>query len=480
MKVQAIQILIVDDDEDDFFIISEYIRQIEDQKFVIDWCNSYNEAVTKICEGIYDLYFIDYLLGAKTGVELIQEAIESNCEEPFILLTGNGNRLVDRKAMESGAVDYLVKSELSAEKLERCIRYSLERASSIKALRKSESKFRNIFEKSKDTLFIANENLLFIEVNDASYKLLEYSKEELLSKTLYELLVNVVDRKGIKQQLADTGDVPDKEIKIRTKNGENKYCILTLSKEENKKGVAYIQGIIHDISALKKTEKEKLMIEKMDLASRLVRTMAHEIRNPLNNIMLSAEQLEHVIENEESQICFDIIKRNSKRIEAIMAELLNPANGGQVSLEKKSLQAIIDESIEAAIDRIKLRNIELQKDYIKEPAWVMADQEKLKIALLNIIINAVEAVRENDGRLNISIKRKEQQYIVSISDNGCGVSEENLPLLFEPYFTSKQKGMGIGLASTHNILNYHKAYISVESQLNKGTTFNVVFNGLID
>ena len=330
--MQAIQILIVDDDEDDFFIISEYIRQIEDQKFVIDWCNSYNEAVTKICEGIYDLYFIDYLLGAKTGVELIQEAIESNCEEPFILLTGNGNRLVDRKAMESGAVDYLVKSELSAEKLERCIRYSLERASSIKALRKSESKFRNIFEKSKDTLFIANENLLFIEVNDASYKLLEYSKEELLSKTLYELLVNVVDRKGIKQQLADTGDVPDKEIKIRTKNGENKYCILTLSKEENKKGVAYIQGIIHDISALKKTEKEKLMIEKMDLASRLVRTMAHEIRNPLNNIMLSAEQLEHVIENEESQICFDIIKRNSKRIEAIMAELLNPANGGQVSL----------------------------------------------------------------------------------------------------------------------------------------------------
>ena len=480
MKVQAIQILIVDDDEDDFFIISEYIRQIEDQKFVIDWCNSYNEAVTKICEGIYDLYFIDYLLGAKTGVELIQEAIESNCEEPFILLTGNGNRLVDRKAMESGAVDYLVKSELSAEKLERCIRYSLERASSIKALRKSESKFRNIFEKSKDTLFIANENLLFIEVNDASYKLLEYSKEELLSKTLYELLVNVVDRKGIKQQLGDTGDVPDKEIKIRTKNGENKYCILTLSKEENKKGVAYIQGIIHDISALKKTEKEKLMIEKMDLASRLVRTMAHEIRNPLNNIMLSAEQLEHVIENEESQICFDIIKRNSKRIEAIMAELLNPANGGQVSLEKKSLQAIIDESIEAAIDRIKLRNIELQKDYIKEPAWVMADQEKLKIALLNIIINAVEAMRENDGRLNISIKRKEQQYIVSISDNGCGVSEENLPLLFEPYFTSKQKGMGIGLASTHNILNYHKAYISVESQLNKGTTFNVVFNGLID
>jgi PAS domain S-box-containing protein len=480
MKISAIRILIVDDDEDDFFIISEYIKQIEDQKFVIDWCKSYNEAVTKIYESTYDLYFVDYLLGAKTGVELIQESIENNCEEPFILLTGKGSRLVDRKAMESGAVDYLIKSELSAEKLERCIRYSLERASSIKALRKSESKFRNIFEKSKDTLFIANDDLLFMEVNDASYKLLEYTKEELLSKTLYELLVNVVDRKGIKQELADTGDVPDKEIKIRAKNGESKYCILTLSKEKNRRGVSYVQGIIHDISALKETEKEKLMIEKMNVASRLVRIMVHEVRNPLNNIMLSAEQLEHVIESGESQICFDIIKRNGKRIEAIMVELLNPANAGQMSLEKKSLQAIIDESIDAAIDRIKLRNIDLQKDYIMEPAWIMADQEKLKIALLNIIINAVEAVQENDGRLNISIKRDKQQYIVSISDNGCGVSEANLPLLFEPYFTSKQKGMGIGLASTHNILNYHKAEISVGSQLNKGTTFKIVFNGLID
>ena len=115
MKASAIKILIVDDDEDDFFIISEYIRQIEDREFVIDWCNSFKEATDKICGSTYDLYFIDYLLGARTGLGLIRESIENDCEEPFILLTGNGNPLIDRKAMESGAVDYLVKNELSAE-----------------------------------------------------------------------------------------------------------------------------------------------------------------------------------------------------------------------------------------------------------------------------------------------------------------------------------------------------------------------------
>jgi PAS domain S-box-containing protein len=480
MKLMATRILIVDDDEDDYFILSEYLRKIEDHKFAIDWCSSYKEAADKICASTYDLYFIDYLLGAKTGVELIRESIDNNCEEPFILLTGNGNRLVDRKAMESGAVDYLVKNELSAEKLERCIRYSLERASSIKALRKSEIKFRNIFEKSKDTLFIADENLLFVEVNDASYKLLQYTKEELQSKTLYELITDADTRKFIRMQLTDSGNVPDKEIEVRTKDGEVKYCILTLSKEKNASGVYYIQGIIHDITALKKTEKEKLIIEKMEVAGRLVRIMAHEVRNPLNNIMLSAEQLEHGIDQAEAQICFDIIKRNGKRIEGIIAELLKPSNLGELSFQRSSLQAIIDESIDAAIDRIRLRNIELKKDYLCETAWVMADHEKLKIALLNIIINAVEAMQVHNGQLSISIKRNDQRYIVEIADNGCGVSEENLPLLFEPYFTSKQQGIGIGLASTHNILNYHKAEISVESQLNKGTTFKVFFYAVTD
>ena len=300
------------------------------------------------------------------------------------------------------------------------------------------------------------------------------------TKTLYELLADFASRKVIKQQLDGNGSVPDNEIEVKTKLGENKICILTLSKEKSTADVNYIQGIIHDITALKKTEKERLMIEKMEVASRLVRVMAHEVRNPLNNIMLSTEQLEHLINSEQSQTCFNIIKRNSKKIDALIAELLKPVNDEKLSLEKHSLQIILEESIDAAIDRIKLRNIDVQKEYIDEVAWVMADREKLKIALLNIIINAIEAMNDNGGQLNISLKRNNHHYVVSITDNGCGVSTENLPLLFEPYFTSKKQGMGIGLASTQNILNYHKAEISVMSQLNKGTTFKMLFQVLME
>ena len=472
-----VRILIVDDDEDDFIILKEYISRIEGLQFQVDWCGKYKEAREKVCEGTYHLYFIDYVLGARSGLELIQESISGRCEEPFILLTGNGNHAIDLKAMESGAVDYLVKGELNTEKLERCIRYSLDRAASLKALRTSERKFRNIFERSKDTVFIADVNLAFTEINDASFGLLKYSREELLTKDLYSFISDKNDVAFIQQALIESGEVYDKEIEVTTKNGERKICILTFSREVDINGSFYIQGILHEITALKKAEQTTLLLEKLNMASRLVRILAHEVRNPLNNIMLAAEQLGAIVSNEESAIYFDIINRNNKRIGDLITELLNSAKATPVTIEKTSLQSIMDQSIEAAKDRINLRNIQLIRDYLEEEAWIMADNEKLKIAFLNIIINAIEAMEEDKGQLNIVIRKNDdQQFMVSIQDNGCGISRKDIARLFEPYFTSKKNGMGLGLTSSLNILQSHKATLDVQSNPNEGTVFNLYFS----
>ena len=153
--------IIIDDDEDDFFITSEYIKKISDGQFKIDWCYKYNDAVKHIRNKDYNLYFIDYYLGARTGLDLIKEAVVLQCEEPMVLLTGKGNQMIDKEAMQAGAMDYLVKSELNVEKVERCIRYSLERATSMKAIRSNERKFRSIFERSKDAVFLGQRRTCF-------------------------------------------------------------------------------------------------------------------------------------------------------------------------------------------------------------------------------------------------------------------------------------------------------------------------------
>ena len=170
------RILIVEDDEDDFLIIEACIKDIPEKEFLIDWCYDYDEALERIRQRRYDLYFVDYLLGERTGLELLQEAISMGCEDPLVLLTGIGNRNVDVQAMTIGAVDYLVKSEINTEKLERSIRYALERSSHLKALKVNERKFRNIFERSKDAVFLVDEDLVFRDANAATCELFKYGR----------------------------------------------------------------------------------------------------------------------------------------------------------------------------------------------------------------------------------------------------------------------------------------------------------------
>ena len=171
------RILIIEDDQDDFLIIEACIKDIPEKAFRIDWCYNYDEALQRIARASYDIYFVDYLLGEKTGLELLREARALNCDEPLILLTGIGNREVDVQAMTIGAVDFLVKSEINTEKLERCIRYALERSAYNKALRVKERKFLNIFERSKDAVFLTGEDLVFRDVNNATCELFKYDKE---------------------------------------------------------------------------------------------------------------------------------------------------------------------------------------------------------------------------------------------------------------------------------------------------------------
>jgi len=475
MSIPILKILVIEDDEDDFFIIREDIQKITYPQFTIDWCPKYKEALEKMARREYAIYFVDYFLGAKTGLQLLKEAIQLNCMEPIILLTGKGNHTIDIEAMQAGAYDYLIKSELNSEKLERCIRYSVEKANTAKALRENERKFRTIFEKSKDMVFIADQGLYFKDVNPAGSNLLEYSKEELLQKEFFSVFADGGNARRIKDGLNITGVADDIEVTLLTKSRVAKDCVLSVAREQDLNGTYYYQGIIHDITTLRKNERANLQLQKLAITGRLVHTLAHEIRNPLNNISLSISELIEEKKRDDIEMYLDIIQRNTVRIGGIITELLNSSKPAEIKLKKKSLQEIMDESLASAKDRITLKRIDLSVDYFDEGLHVLCDKEKLKIAFLNIIINAIEAVEEGVGKLCVIIRKEKNESLVMIRDNGCGISSENLSHLFEPYFTSKRNGMGLGLASTLNILQSHHASIDVQSRVDEGTTFTVTF-----
>ena len=471
-----LRVLIIDDDEEDFFITSQYIKKIRGKEFIIDWCYRYKEAYDAILEARYDIYFIDYYLGAKTSLDLMKEALLCNCEQPLILLTGMGNQKIDLEAMQAGAFDYLVKLELNTEKLERCIRYSLERAGTLKTLRSNERKFRSIFERSKDAVFLTDQSLIFKDVNYITTNMLGYSREELLNLRLNQFFANADQAAEINNLLKTEGEVEDVEVELIGRNKGKLQGILSLSMEMDAADNLYIQGIIHDITNLKRAEKVTLQAEKLGAANRLVRALAHEVRNPLNNINLSVEQLLQENIAESGNFYLDIINRNSRRINDLITELLLSSSMPPENLrEKKALQSILDDSISTIIDRITLKKVSWKVIYPNEPAYILADPLKLKIAFTNIIINAIEAMNDNKGELNISVTSQNGHHLVSIKDNGTGISKETLPHLFEPYFTFKRNGLGLGLATTLNILQSHKASIDVQTGVDQGSNFILKF-----
>jgi PAS domain S-box-containing protein len=473
--LQKRNILIVDDDEDDFFIVSDYIRSIPGNSFQIDWAASYKTGLELLTENKYDLYFVDYRLGAKSGVDLLKEAQGRGCDAPIILLTGQGNYAVDIEATKSGAADYLIKAELNTEKTERCIRYALGRAQTLNALKTSENKFRSIFEKSKDIIFVTDRTLKITDINDAITQLLGYTRKDTENMVLTDIVDGSEAKEHIDEVVKRSGTLNDYPITLSNHDGSKVPCTISLSAENTDAEHGYVQGIIHDITNLKRAEKAAMQTEKLAATGRLVRTLAHEIRNPLNNISMSGEYLQSIIKDDDAKLYLDIIQRNSHRINTLINELLQSANPRDNTLKQCALQETINEVIAASADRLTLKKIVAQVQLPEEPVKILADRENLKLALLNIVINAVEAMDENVGVLKVNLHCDDHKAILAITDNGCGLNEEHITRIFEPYFTRKKTGAGLGLAFTLNILKAHKAGIDVTSAPGKGTVFTITF-----
>jgi len=220
-------------------------------------------------------------------------------------------------------------------------------------------------------------------------------------------------------------------------------------------------------------------LEKFAITGRIARTIAHEVRNPLTNINLAAEQLKTEIpaNYESTDFLFEMIRRNSNRINQLISDLLNSTKFSELNFTKISANELLDETLKEATDRVSLTEVKVIKKYSNNMCDLSVDMDRIKIAVLNIIINGLEAMEKRpDSKLILETKGEEGKCKIIISDNGTGMDDEALSRLFEPYFTSKPKGNGLGLTNTQNIILNHKGDISVKSIKGEGTTFTITLN----
>ena len=257
------------------------------------------------------------------------------------------------------------------------------------------------------------------------------------------------------------------------------------AKEEADRSVrAYSQELEARVNELKKVngELEELKsIEKFASTGRIARTIAHEVRNPLTNISLAAEQLKETSGgNEDSDQLLGMISRNVNRINQLVSDLLTATKSQQLEFTSVNINDLVDEALDLARDRIELNRIRVEKHYDKSICQLSVDVEKIKLSFLNIIVNAIEAMEKDKGVLTITTYNAASKCIIDFGDNGMGIDPETVQKLFDPYFTSKTNGNGLGLTNTQNIILSHKGNIHVRSFKGKGSNFIVTLNTTSD
>lgn len=478
-KQEKIRVLLVEDDEDDYVLTRTLVSSQENANIRLDWIDNYADAVEAIQRKEFDVYLVDYRLGEHTGIELIQEAFRLGSSAPMILLTGQDDLAVDYSALELGAADYLVKGRIDPQLLGRSIRYALRQTETLNELVKNENKYRALFERSMDAIFVMDNKMVFQDANPSVQQLLGYSRDELKHLNVARLFANTDALREIRFIIREHNQLKDYETTLVSQNGRKRTCLVSIWSVDDTTGKPnWYQGIIRDVTEQKRAQQDLLVAEKLTMTGKIARSIAHEVRNPLTNLSLALEQLkEELPENDEYTVVFtDIIHRNVERISQLITEMLNSSKPRELDRKPHNLTTIIRDMLHLVSDRLKLKSMQLQTDFCPHGCIALLDQEQIKTALLNILINAVEAMEPGKGVLQMrTYCSDDDQVCVEVQDNGSGISEENRQRLFDPFFTAKSTGMGLGLTTIQNIINSHKGNIGVTSKLGEGTTFRICF-----
>jgi len=465
-------LLIVEDKEEDYLLLEKHLGKMSFEKQVIR-AASFDQALDLLESKSFDLVIADYTLGEKTGMELIVHIKNKFPYVPSILLTaGTREAAVDQKALQSGVHDYLLKEQCTAENLDRSIRYAIERAKVLKSLKESENRFRNLFENAVEYVFLVDSDFVVMDANKSALKLFGYQgKDQIIGKDISK---NIFPK--ILNPVKFMNHSPEVELSVPLLNLKC-FCILNLSLVDAERNI--YQVVMHDITERKLNEHKEKQLEKQALTGKVARVIAHEIKNPLTNIHLSLLELRTMLEGaqlknslDKPDEFLDIIGRNERRINKLIEDLLNSTRFDTINLQALSAEELITDTLDLILDRIKLKEITVHPQ-IQEGLFIMGDKEKLVIALLNIFVNAIEAMEEKKGVLKVNAFERNNTLNIEVSDNGRGIPEADLGKLFEPFFTSKTGGSGLGLTATYNIIIKHDGSIKVSSKLEKGSVFHI-------
>lgn len=229
---------------------------------------------------------------------------------------------------------------------------------------------------------------------------------------------------------------------------------------------------------MEEANRKLIQAEKLASIGRISATIAHEIRNPLTSVKLNIQKIlqsTQLDEIEEEHL--RISQEGIGQIEKFIREFLDFTRSSELNLDRFSIEQILEESIKMMSDSLDQKKINIEKNFQEGLPLALVDGDKLRLVFLNILRNAYEVVDER-GKISVSLSLREEdgarKIRIEISDNGQGIPEEDWENIFEPFYTTKSTGAGLGLAIARKIIEEHKGSIKVIKKEGRGTSFEIL------
>jgi len=348
-------------------------------------------------------------------------------------------------------------------------------------LKESEEKYRTLVESSREGICIFRAGK-FLFVNNHLCHIVGYSKEELYKMEIWETIDK--DDRNIVQEMErrrEKGEeMPDVyEANIITKKGDLRFCEFSIRKMTYQ-GIESSMGIIRDITEYKDMEKEREKADRLESLGVLAGGIAHDFNNFLTGILgnISLAKL-HLDPKDDVYEILQESEAAAQSARSLTQQLLTFSKGGSPVRINTNIKDLIRSSANFVLSG---SNVRCDSEFPKKLWDVKADKGQLSQVFNNLILNADQAMPEGGSvtirAKNLIIKedetlplKKGRYVMIEIRDKGIGIPKNVLPKIFDPFFTTKQKGSGLGLSTVFSIIKRHEGFVTVQSELEKGTSF---------
>ena len=497
---EPIRILVVDDAPEHARMVVDFLHMSEEWSGVeASIASTYDEALKRLTAARYDVAFFDYWLGARDGLSLIRDARDRGVDTPVVVLTGQGDEDVAVHAMKAGAADYLSKTNISVETLDRAIRHSLklhaeeaQRRQAEAALRASEERFRALVENSHDALLLIDAEARVTYMTPSSERHLGWKPKDLVGRSIFDFIhpddVDLVTAR-MGGTLAHPGEAITAEVRFRHADGGYRVMEGVGVNRLDDPSVGAIVVNARDITDRRRLEDQLRHSQKMEAVGQLAGGVAHDFNNLLTAILGYCNLLlDELDANSPLRADLEEIRSAGDRAAALTRQLLAFSRRQMLQPQVVDVNLLVQQ-MEKLLRRMLTGSVELATDLAPGVDSVKVDPSSIEQVVVNLTVNARDSM-PSGGRITIRTANVDvdaafaaahvpilpgRYVLLAVADSGEGMDEPTRRRIFEPFFTTREqgKGTGLGLATVYGIVKQSGGYIWVESEPGSGSTFQV-------